>query len=87
MIMSPLTWLLAVGLLSSASAYCPSGWTRFGSPGTVGYCYKYFNQEKKNWQAAEEVCKALGGHLAGVRNDAHNTFVANLIGVAGTGGK
>ena len=81
MTMSPLTWLLAVGLLASAYAQsCPPGWTRFnkGPASSASYCYRFYNQQK-NWQAAEEVCKREGGHLAGCRNDYHNNFVAQFI--------
>ena len=51
----------------------PNGWFQFGSK-----VYKFFH-ERKNWNDAEQVCKAEGGNLVSVTNERENKFVFDMF--------
>ena len=48
----------------------------------VGSFYKVF-PEQMSWQQARDRCAALGGHLAIVKDYAHNQFLTDLVRAAG----
>ncbi len=54
------------------AADCPDGWKEFG-----GHCYKLFS-DALWWEAAENYCQDLGGHLTSVHSQAENDFLQEL---------
>jgi hypothetical protein len=54
------------------AAVCRDGWKEFG-----GHCYKLFS-DRLWWEAAENYCQDLGGHLTSVHSQAENDFLQDL---------
>ena len=62
--------------LASELPPCPEGYSNSGLDEKA--CFKIYCEEKLDLQAAKEKCKADGGTLAVIENDAQNEFVRKL---------
>lgn len=55
--------------------YTPCGehWTAFGK-----HCY-WFSDQATSWSGAQQICQALGAHLASIHSQGENDFILELL--------
>ncbi|KAM9835261.1 uncharacterized protein ACBT44_016878 [Syngnathus typhle] len=71
---SSATWLmiaLAMRLTCIAVSVCPTGWQEYSN-----HCY-FFGTDNLDWDKAEDYCVSKGGHLASIRDQQEQEWLAH----------